>query len=90
MESEKKATSYIAIFVLCLLLLFLFLYNPSATSEQLYQGMRLCAETLIPALFPYLVISEMLVRSGAVSVISPIIGKVTERSEEHTSELQSR
>ncbi|MBO5701250.1 MAG: hypothetical protein J6S71_02310 [Clostridia bacterium] len=41
--------------------------------------MRLCAETLIPALFPYMVISEMLVRSGAVSVISPIIGKVTEK-----------
>ena len=79
MEFKKESTSRIAIFVLCLLFLFLFLYNSSSSSEQLFKGLRLCAETLIPSLFPYMVISEMLVRSGAVSFIAPAAGRVTKK-----------
>jgi sporulation integral membrane protein YlbJ len=79
MKTQKKKPSNIATFVLCLLLFFLFLHAPTESSEQLYRGMRLCAEALIPTLFPFMVISEMIVRSGAVSVISPAIVKITEK-----------
>lgn len=77
MKTERKSKSHIAIFVLCSILLFLFLYKSTASSEQLFLGLRLCAETLIPTLFPYMVISEMLVHSGVAEFISPVIEKVT-------------
>lgn len=79
MKFKKESIPHIAIFVLCSALLFLFSFSSSASSEQLYRGLILCSKTLIPTLFPYMVISEMLVRSGAASFISPAIEKVTKK-----------
>lgn len=79
MEFKKEKAAYIATFVLFASLLLLFLCNPKASSAELFRGLKLCAEALIPTLFPYMVISEMLVRSGTASFISPGVGKITER-----------
>ena len=76
----KKGKSYpTAIFVLCFSLFCLFLLCSKASSAELFKGLKLCTDTLIPTLFPYMVISEMLVRSGTISFVSPTLGRVSER-----------
>ncbi len=53
-----------AIFVLCILLTLLLFLRPDEASNGIKRGLSICAGTLIPSLFPFMVISEMLVRSG--------------------------
>jgi hypothetical protein len=43
----------------------LLLLEPAAVLQAMERSLRLCARTVIPALFPYLVASELLVASGA-------------------------
>lgn len=75
LNSEKGKRFPIARFVLCSSLIVLFLYDPAESSRQLGRGLSLCAGTLIPTLFPFMVISEMLVRADVASYISPILEK---------------
>ncbi len=52
----------------CLLSTFCFLLilrNSDAAVRYMGRGLRLCAGTVIPSLFPFMVISELLVKSGA-------------------------
>ncbi len=52
----------------CLLSTFCFvlvLRNSDAAVEYMGRGLSLCARTVIPSLFPFMVISELLVSSGA-------------------------
>ena len=57
---------------LCVLVLT-FIESETVISSM-SDGMRLCTSTLIPALFPFMVLSEILVSSGAAELISRIIG----------------
>ncbi len=45
--------------------LLLLMAEPSAVIASMRQALRLCAGTVVPSLFPFLVASELLVRSGA-------------------------
>ncbi len=45
--------------------LVLILRNSDAAVEYMGRGLTLCARTVIPSLFPFMVISELLVQSGA-------------------------
>lgn len=65
----------IARFVLCaLILLLLFRYSEQAF-DNMKKGLSICAEVLIPTLFPYMVISELLVRSDLGIYAARIFGK---------------
>lgn len=59
-KSKLKPLCIAAITVFLLLML-----EPTAVISSMHRSLRLCAGTVIPALFPYLVASELLVRSGA-------------------------
>lgn len=48
----------------CIFLLLLILRNSKIAIDSVKRGLFLCAETLIPSLFPFLVLSEMIVSSG--------------------------
>lgn len=72
---EKKNVTYIAKFVLCLFLLLIFLSNPTVSSSHLKRGLIICYETLIPSLFPFMVISEILVRTDISTISSKIFSK---------------
>lgn len=52
-----------ATFVLCIALIFLFLRNSDVCLSEMKRGLSLCAGVLVPTLFPYMIISEMLVRA---------------------------
>ena len=58
--------------IFCFMSLFslaLILRNSDVAIEYMSRGLRLCATTLIPSLFPFMVISELIVSSGAVSLL---------------------
>ena len=47
--------------VLCLLLSVLLLRAPALAAEGFAEGLRLCVETVLPALFPFFVLCEWLI-----------------------------
>lgn len=68
-NKEKKLTvsffkrvcfAYMAIFML-----LLFFKTPEATSQWVKRGLDTCVESLIPSLFPFMVISSLLISGGA-------------------------
>ncbi len=75
LNTKKGKKTPIARFVLCLSLIMLFLYDPAESSRQLGRGLSLCADILIPTLFPFMVISEMLVRADIASYVAPLLSK---------------
>ena len=50
--------------VILLFFIFLLLKNPSLVASCIGQGLSLCAKTIIPALFPFIVLSELLISCG--------------------------
>ena len=60
--------------------LLLILRNTEIAMEYMSQGLRLCAKTVIPALFPFMVISELIVSGGIgawlIRPIAPICKKI--------------
>lgn len=62
----------------CLLSTFCFLLilrNSQAAIEYMGRGLTLCAHTVIPSLFPFMVISELLVASGAGEALGRLLAK---------------
>ncbi len=56
----------------CLLLIF---KNSDVAMEYIHNGLTLCAHTVIPSLFPFMVISEMIVAGGiADPLLRPLSG----------------
>lgn len=55
-------------------LLFL---NPESAANGMRSGLNLCATVVIPSLFPFLVVSAFLIRSGLSARIGRLLGPVT-------------
>ena len=53
--------------------LVLFLRNPELTLRAMSDALRLCAHSLIPALFPCMVLSEVIVGSDAARVLGRLL-----------------
>ena len=75
---RKYSGSGTAISVLCIFLFVLLFLDSEIASEQMRRGMRICFDTLVPSLFPFMVISELLVRSGTCEPVSRLIGRPME------------
>lgn len=74
-QTRKKKSVPIARFVFCAIILFLlFIYSDQAV-ENMKKGLSICADVLIPTLFPYMVISELLVRSDLGTYAARLFGK---------------
>ena len=56
-----------------LLSLALVMLSPESTVSSMKNALRLCAETLIPSLFPFMAISDMLVRCGGADLLGRIL-----------------
>ena len=56
-------------------LMILFFKNADAAALWVSRGLELCAAKLIPSLFPFMVISSILIDSGIGNVASHIFGK---------------
>ena len=75
---QKSRSSPFTVGRLCfgwlgLFCLLLMLRNSEIAIEYMTRGLRLCAKTVIPSLFPFMVIAELLVSSGiGTALIRPI------------------
>ena len=83
-KSEKKSGKMCAGQVLfCVMgtvcLVLTFIYSDEAI-DAMGKGMRLCVNTVIPSLFPFLVVSEIFVASGGATLVgkllSPVLGRI--------------
>ena len=66
----------------CLMSTFCFcliLHNSDAAIDYIGQGLRLCTQTVIPSLFPFMVISELLVQSGAGEALGKFFSRLMRR-----------
>lgn len=54
---------------MCILSFLLIFRNADVAIDAIRGGLHLCAHTLIPSLFPFLVLSELMIRSGAASCL---------------------
>ena len=57
----------------------LVLRNSDAAVEYMGRGLTLCAKTVIPSLFPFMVISELLVSSGAGEALGRLLAGIMRR-----------
>lgn len=69
MTTERRRASLptpgqLSFSLMCAFSLILILRNSDAAIEYMGSGLRLCVRTVIPALFPFMVISELIVSSG--------------------------
>lgn len=76
----KKTTRPLSAGQLCfgffvLFCLLLILKNPEVAVSYINRGLLLCAKTVIPSLFPFMVISEMIVRGGIGDRLLCRVGK---------------
>ena len=55
--------------------LLLILRNAELAISSMSEGLRLCARTLIPSLFPFMVISELIVSTGAVRPLGKLLSR---------------
>lgn len=61
------------------LFIFLFFLSPSDIGNGVRNGLFLCGETVIPSLFPFIVVSDYLVRSGIGTALGKFISPLTEK-----------
>ena len=64
-----------AAFIMTAALFILLLSNTSLAIDGVQRGLSLCAQTLIPALFPFLVLSEYFVSCGAGETLGQLFGR---------------
>ena len=65
------------------LLLFFFgmiLRNPEMAASSVQTGLLLCARSAIPALFPFMVLSELLTKSGLGTLLGRTLGRPLARA----------
>ncbi len=55
---------------LALLMVVLLVRHSQLTMEHMRRGMLICVRTMIPSLFPFMVVSELVVKSGAGAMLS--------------------
>lgn len=73
--SFNKNLKIIFASVFCVLCAFLLLKFPSLSSEGIRIGLEICAQTMIPSLFPFLVVSSFAVSGGVLD----FLGEKTDR-----------
>lgn len=57
----------------------LFLFEPSVIIDGVRSGLGICGSSVIPSLFPFLVLSDFIVRSGLGNITGKKISAVTEK-----------
>ncbi len=78
-QSSRLSTGQILFCVMSVAALLLTFRHSEIAISSMSDGMRLCTSTVIPALFPFMVLSELLVSSGAAELVSRIFGRIFEK-----------
>lgn len=73
-RKNKRATAA-SFGMIVLFLILLLLKNPTVATECVAKGLALCARAVIPALFPFMVLSELLIACGFGEFFGERLGK---------------
>ena len=57
----------------------MLLAMPDVAIDYMKKGLKLCASSVVPSLFPFMIISEIIVLSGMGKRLSRVIAPVTKR-----------
>ena len=74
-NTKKRNTEDILFVFLTLCLTLLVLCRPNDTAEAVRTALSLCAKTVIPSLFPFMVISELIASLGIARWAGKIFSK---------------
>ena len=74
-DTKRYLFGQIVFTILCLLLFILFIMNSSTVSQSIQASITLCTQTIIPALFPYFILSELILSSNIGNLLCKTIGK---------------
>ena len=78
-RSKRRGSPSVGQVGFCLMSTFCFvlvLRNSEAAIEYIGRGLTLCARTVIPSLFPFMVLSELLVSSGAGEALGRLFSRL--------------
>ncbi len=76
---HRPSASRVGFCILSGFCLLLVLRNSDAAIEYMGRGLTLCARTVIPSLFPFMVVSELLVSSGAGEALGRLFAGIMRR-----------
>ncbi len=80
MNEDDKRISHGWIFSLLILGIILFLLiNVTTVIEAMREALKMCAHSIIPSLFPFMLLSDILVSRGDVYFFADILGKPLEK-----------
>ncbi len=71
---RKRAVTASSI-IISLFFILLLLLKPTVAAESVGVGLRLCGRTVIPALFPFMVLSEILISCGFGELFGRLLGR---------------
>ena len=74
-NTKRNLFGQIFIAILCVLLFILFFMNSSYVIEAIQSSIILCTQTIIPSLFPYYILSELIISSSISNLLCKSIGK---------------
>ena len=75
MKRQMPSMQNTAYLLFAVFLFILLLVNADVAMDGVQRGLLLCAQTLIPSLFPFLVLSELLVASGAGTTLGRLFSR---------------
>ena len=82
-QSPKRTTvpsaGQVGFWLMSTFCFILVLRNSDAAVEYMGRGLTLCAKTVIPSLFPFMVITELLVSSGAGEALGRLFSGIMRR-----------
>ncbi|NLB35870.1 MAG: hypothetical protein GX824_00950 [Clostridiales bacterium] len=70
---------YIFTVIAVLAMLFSLIFVPQVTSKGVKDGLNLCGQVVIPSLFPFMVLSTFLIKSGLCSLLGRIFAPLTKK-----------
>ena len=77
--APRPTAGQVCFCLLCTFCFLLILRNSEVAIQYMGSGLTLCAKTVIPSLFPFMVVSELLVRSGAGEAFGRIFSRIMRR-----------
>ena len=75
-NSKKRSTGWNLDLIWLPLAAFLLILHNSIAEEAVRETLDLCARVLIPSLFPYMIISVLIIRSGAAEILGAPLAPV--------------
>ena len=70
--SSLRGMTRLVLSLLCIFTFLLLMKNPRLAASCMSGGLSVCARVIIPTLFPFMVLSELAVSTGAHRLISPL------------------